>query len=193
MKKTENPLKGKRFKKKYSVSHQVKKHPWRCINKVFETFSLKDIRAEMKQWMRLALINDQSAYEQAEAREDLMEFSEEILLLAEALYVMNEKHQALNRKSTGDAMLDQVIEPVKETNQLIVFNIQEINKPEMAISLFCKKFPYDYCNCEIWDLLDSVITYKDDGRVHKGNLVLFCQCLLSLVAVACIFHNDKLV
>jgi hypothetical protein len=191
MKKAENASKEKRFRKNHSISHQVKKHPWRCINKVFETFSLKDLRTEMKQWMGSALINDQSAYEQGKERGDLMEFSEKILLLAEALYVMNKKHQAQKQSKTGNTLPDQVIESIKETNQLTILNAQQINNPEIAINSFCKKFSYDYCNCEIWDLLDAVITYEQDSRVYKGNLVLFCQCLLTLVTVACIFHNDK--
>jgi hypothetical protein len=40
-------------------------------------------------------------------------------------------------------------------------------------------------------LYRAVITYKDDRRLYKGNLVLFCQCLLTLVTGAYIFHNDK--
>ncbi|HMC83914.1 MAG TPA: hypothetical protein VKI61_00245 [Chitinophagaceae bacterium] len=156
---------------------------------LFQTFNLEDIRREMQQWIRVALINDQSAYEQGKARKNLMEFSERVLTLAEALYVMNEKHQSAKQNNSGSLLPDQVIESIRKSNELKALSKLEKSNPEMVINAFCKTFSYVYCNCEIWDLLDAAVTNKNEYKVYKPNLVLFCQILLAFIRIANIFSN----
>ena len=118
-----------------------------------------------------------------------MEFSERVLVLTEALYVMNEKHQSAKQNNSGKPLPDHVIESIKKSNELKALSKQERSNPEIVINAFCNTFSYDYCNCEIWDLLDAAVTNKNKYNVYKPNLVLFCQSLLGLISIAKIFSH----
>lgn len=191
MSKTENNIKRRRFHKPYGLYHRIKKHPWKCLRKLFQTFHLEDMRSEMEHWVRVALINDQSAYEAGVARAHLMEFSDKLLCLAEALYIMNENHRSIKRDKKASNLSDGANASIKKSNLIMRLSDEQKNKPATVVTDFSDGYSFQYCKAEIWDLLDAVVTCDSDKQVYKGILVLFCQSLLAMVSVAFVFHNDK--
>jgi hypothetical protein len=170
--------------KSYRLCNKVKKRPLRSLRKIFEIFHLDDIRADILQWQQLALANDQSAYDEGTAREQLMEFCNELIRLAEALHIINERNQ--ERKKLPKEVTD-IIEKI---NQSASLTIEEKSNPLLIINGFCKMYSYNYVRTELWDLLEAVISYEGKKKVNKGSLLLLYQSMLCLLKVAYTLHKQ---
>jgi len=140
-------------------------------------------------WQQLALTNDNSAYEEGGAREDLMDFCQEFLKLIEALHVLN--NSSNSRKKWLSKLPSEQREVIAEMNQLERLSEDEIAKPKLVIKAFCGSFSYSYTNSEISDLLDAVITYEGEKKVYKHNLILSYLCMNCLLRIAYINSKKK--
>ncbi|HTN08532.1 MAG TPA: hypothetical protein VL121_17475 [Agriterribacter sp.] len=165
--------------------------PFLCLTAIFDVFHPNDFRREIAFWQQLALANDQSAYDEGNVREDMMDFCYELLRITEAFYVLNK-----NRKPEQKAEKKKSVkkETGRTTNLLhdpILLSAREKADPRLAVSAFCNTFPHNYARIELLDMLDAVITYEGRKKVYKGNLVPVYQCMESLLHLAYMITKNK--
>lgn len=67
------------------------------LSLIFTNFHLDDFKRELKLWLHVALVNEQSAYEEGGAREDLIDFIDQLHRLIEALYLIHKKGKKLDK------------------------------------------------------------------------------------------------
>lgn len=181
----------RRFYKPWHFLSQAGKHLHTGLREVFSNYSLYHLKQELQCWLQLALCNDNSAYAEASAREDLLDFTRELQRLAEAFYIINEKKNAGQKRKKLKGLPKQARKIIAQENTPVLLTDDEKKKPEQVIRQFCKTFHRSYVQTELLDMLDAVITYKGDKEADTGNLVLFYEHLYVLVRVAYGFCKDK--
>lgn len=82
------------------LTEEQKKDPASVFNEFFDAFHLKDVRAEMWDWLCSALGNERSWHETGQARGNLLFLYENLEKLAEAAYII---HQDVQNKRSGKA------------------------------------------------------------------------------------------
>ena len=180
---TKDPEKRKRFHKPNFFLNKLNKHPLKRLEEIFKIFHLEDFRNEITKWQQLALANEQSVYDEAYAREDLMDFCNKFLRLIEALHVLNQT-TARKQKSKPNILSKDAKKIIAKLNRPILLDEEEIANPKITIKRFCNSFSYGYTKIETLDLLEAVITYEGVKKVYKGNLVLFYRCTKCLLKIA---------
>lgn len=180
-----------RFQKPERLIDKVAAGSEAYMKEAFLTLQLDDIKEEIDGWLSIALVNDNSAYEEGRAREDLMDFCSELQLLAEAFHVMNESAKPEEANAWKKNLQPDLKEKVDQLNQLELLTPEQTEDPMSVIHDFCKRFKLSYCRTELWDLLDAVITYEGEKEVVKINLLLVYECIASIIEVAYILHKRK--
>ena len=142
--------------------------PIECMAEVFVCFPLEDFYKKLSFWQRLAMTNDESIYDNAATREELMDFCKELQRLVKAFYRLI-KMWRKKKKSRGK--IDVRHDHTKLNALPRVYG-------------FCEKFSFAYAKMELLDLLDAVITYNGTKKVRKQNVVLFYECLDFMIDVA---------
>lgn len=158
----------KRFVKRQQDAEEARRRPFHCLRAVFTTFHLEDIQNELAQWQRLAISNEMSVYSSGESREDLMDFCESLLEMINVLQNMLALHEEAKGANHEYIRPGVNLSPGDSIN---------------ALKSFFDRFDLIYCNTEIFDMLDAVITYSGERQVYKGNILVFYKCLESLLAV----------
>ncbi|MCW3090490.1 MAG: hypothetical protein JWP81_1559 [Ferruginibacter sp.] len=161
------------------------------LREIFHIFHLDDFRDEITKWQQLALANDQSVYDEGNAREDLIDFCHEFLKLIESLHVLNKTNTKKHKNKWKKNLSNAAKKIIGKMNQPILLNEEEKVNPQLVIKRFCKSFSYSYTKIEILDLLEAVITYEGEKKVYKGNLVLFYQCMKCLLRMAYTICKNK--
>lgn len=77
---------------------------------------------------------------------------------------------------------------VEEQN--ILLSEEEIANPHEVIRSFFEVFALTYSLREIWDMLDCVIVYKQEG-FKKIDLLLEYECLRALLEAAWLLHTHS--
>ncbi len=154
------------------------------LREVFSNYPLHHLKQELQCWLQLALCNDNSAYAEASAREDLLDFTQELQRLAEAFYIINERKNTSQKRKQLKKLPKQTRQIIAQENTPVLLTKEEKTKPEQVVHQFCKTFHRSYAQTELLDMLDAVITYKGDKQADKSNLVLFYEHLYVLVRVA---------
>ncbi|HVX28519.1 MAG TPA: hypothetical protein VHB70_19375 [Parafilimonas sp.] len=168
-----------RFQKPYHYLVARNRNVFRNLRALFNNFQLETCKDELNHWQRLALANDQSAYDEAYLREDLMDFIHALLKLVEAFWLIRQRHIYKDKPKLCAGM----------DKQVQYLDDNEIAKPKKVISQFCTTFKHSYAEIELLDLLDAVITYDGCKKLYKGNLVLFYQWMKWLIYLA--YKVDK--
>lgn len=172
-----------RFDKPLHFFSKAGKQPHKVLREIFQNYELRDLQEGVRLWQQLALANDQSAYEEGAAREDLMDFIQDLQRLIEAFSVCHQKND-LAKNSHLEALPKRDRKKLQRMNSPIILTKQEQQKPRRVIRQFCHRFRKSYVQMELLDLLDAVITYTGSKTVYKGHLVLFYQHLYYLVRLA---------
>lgn len=181
----------KRFSKPSHFLSQAGKHPHTGLREVFCNYGLDELRQELQYWQQLALCNDNSAYEDASAREDLLDFTRELHRLAEAFYIMNVRKNAGSKRKQLKGLTKQTRKVIVQANSTVLLTDDERKHPEQVVHEFCKTFRRPYAQTELLDMLDAVITYKGTKEIYKGNLMLFYEHLLYLLKLAYRIYKQK--
>lgn len=174
----------KRFHKPYHFLAKAGKNSADLIEELFNNFQVSDFRHELSLWQQLALSNDQSAYDEAGAREDLIDFVNALQKLIEAIYIIREKNSSETRNSRQEKKLKQAKKLLQHYNRLVLLTDREKRKPYDVIQDFCKSFKVQYAKIEIADLMEAVVTYDGTKRFDRGNIVLFYQHLRCIIKMA---------
>ncbi len=167
----------KRFRKPHHLLHAIHGKPSRCLPHIFENFHLEDFREELEQWLRVALCNDQGAYDEGTARDDLQEFVRELHRLIEAICLL---HMATYR----DTIPLETRKLLDIANRPYYLTVSEQRDPFLVIQQFRATFRYRYVKIELADLLEAVVTYEGVQPVCKATLVAFHQHLHCLARMA---------
>ncbi|MGJ7033243.1 hypothetical protein [Niabella hirudinis] len=181
----------KRFYKPWHFLSQAGKRPLRILWEVFDNYDLDELKQELQCWQQCALCNDNSAYSEAGAREDLMDFTRHLLRLIEAFYILNERKSAGRKRRQQEGMAKEARQMITQMNTPVLLTADEKKDPAQVITQFCKTFRPSYVQTELLDMLDAVITYKGSKEVYKENWVMFYEALLALVNVAYKISNPE--
>lgn len=176
-----------RFKKHKWRIEMAQEDPYGCIAEVFTWIHLDDFRDELQEWFRVALINGESAYDEGPAREDVMDFCDELQLLMEALQVINMKPEDVRRWKEG--LLDDLRKEIESYNQPMLLTEEQKADPSLVIRNFCNAFSLSYVRRELWDLLDSVIFYGRETSAWSPDPHITYRCLLALAEAAFALHQ----
>lgn len=150
------------------------------MQEIFLNFQPEDFSSGLNRWQRIALSNDRSAYEEAGAREDLMDATEALKKLVECWHVIFIKKFLKNGKpKTKLKRLQRKI--LKQDGIVYTLTKAEQAKPALFLHAFCKTFDHRYIETELLDMLDAVVTYDGAQEGYEGNLVFFYRHLLYLV------------
>ncbi len=145
-----------RFQKPKWAIDTAQEDLYGCIAEVFTWIHLDDFRDELHEWLRIALINDQSAYDEGVAREDVMDFCNELQRLIEAMNVINEDRTPEKTRRWKENLPDDLREELESYNRPVLLTEEQKVDPPSVIKEFCTTFTISYARHELWDLMDSV-------------------------------------
>lgn len=179
-----------RFQKPKWPIERAQEDPYGCIAEVFTWIHLDDFQDELQEWLRIAVINDQSAYDEGAAREDVMDFCNELQLLMESLQVINMNRQTEDMLRWKEGLPDNLREEIESYNRPVLLTDEQKADPSLVIRNFCNAFSLSYARRELWDLLDSVTFYGRETSAWSPDLHITYRCLLALVEAAfAIYHT----
>lgn len=178
-----------RFQKpEYAMDHS-REDPYGCIAEVFIWIHLDDFHDLLDEWLRIALINDQSAYDEGASREDVMDFCDELQILTEALQVINQSREPDDRRKWRENLPDDLGEKIESYNQPVLLTGEQKADPLSVIRELCRMFTLSYARRELWDLMDSVVFYERGIREWAPDPHVTYRCLLALVESAYVIYQ----
>ncbi len=163
-----NTTNRKRFYKPWHFLSQAGKRPLRILWEVFYNYHLDDLKQELQCWQRQALCNDNSAYDEGGAREDLMDFTQQLHRLIEAFHILNERKNVGRKRKQQKGMSKEARKMIAKMNIPVLLTTDEKQNPKQVITQFCKAFRPSYVQMEPQDMLDAVIPYKGDKEIYKA-------------------------
>ena len=147
-----------RYVKPERLVEKANKAPMDVVAEIFTHISVMDLRDDLlPNWLRIANINDKSAYANAEDRVILHEFFDQLNLLIEALLILNETG---NLMETEGASAHQLKEKIPLHNRPISLTADQFTNPGAVILDFVQQFTIEYVRRELWDLLDTAISFE---------------------------------
>ncbi|GAA4300640.1 hypothetical protein [Compostibacter hankyongensis] len=184
-----NPHENKEpaLKRFYKPDHFLVKsdyNPVSCLWEIFQNFSLEDFRREINHWQNMALSNDHSAYDEGNAREDLIDFIQLLQRLIEAFHIINERQNASRKLRLIKGFSRKMKTVISQINQPILLTNKEKEDPCLAVNLFCKAFEKSYVRIELLDLLGAVTSYEGVKSAYTVNPVMFYQHIHYLTRLA---------
>lgn len=154
-----------RFKKNDHFLTLAAISPIQALADVIETYTLDDLRQELIDWQNLALCNDDSAYTEDSARENLIAFLEAFQRTIEALYITHLKKRKPRSASRA------------ELNKPHFLTQMELSQPIPVLRRFTETFTSSYTQIELLDLLEAVIKYKGEKEIQLDSLIFVYQRL----------------
>jgi hypothetical protein len=138
---------GAIFNKEKRLIEYVNDDPFYVIEDVFNP--VKWSINYLKEWVEIGLVSEDSAYGDADDRQNLVTFKDHLLLLVESLYIIN---------------LQRVSDSAKKEWSLKVYTPNLLSKeqagnPRQVIVEFFEKYPMLYIMRELEDLLDAGISH----------------------------------
>ncbi|WP_460763242.1 hypothetical protein [Niabella terrae] len=174
----------KRFYKPWHFLSQAGKRPLRILWEVFYHYHLDEMKEELQCWQQCALCNDNSAYSEEDAREDLIDFTRHLLRIIEACHILNERENADRKYKQQKGLPKKARQMIAKMNIPVLLTADEKKDPGQVITQFCKVFRRSYVRIELLDMLDAVITYKRDKEIYKENWIMLYEALSVLVKLA---------
>jgi hypothetical protein len=129
-------------------------NPFHVLREVFNPDKLVFIIDEVKDWLHIGLSADCNAYDEAEQRNNLIIFHDHLLLLIEALFVINLQY-------TDDANLKRKFSTAYKP---CLLNTLQVANPEQVIAAFFEKFPTIYITRELDSWFEASLSYSGDWR-----------------------------
>ncbi|HEX5154769.1 MAG TPA: hypothetical protein VFW07_25155 [Parafilimonas sp.] len=172
----------KRFYKPHHFLSDENGSIMKGLEQVFIDYHPCDFIEDLREWQMLAMINEQSAYDEGSARENVLDFTAALMKLSEALWLVYEK----NCRDKATKILKHAADV-----RLQLLSKKETANPHKVIQYFCYTFSKRYAKIELLDLLEAVITYEGDRQVYKGSLILMYQHLDYLVKAAYNIHKRQ--
>ncbi|HRQ51294.1 MAG TPA: hypothetical protein PLR74_12200 [Agriterribacter sp.] len=180
-----------RFQKPFSFLSNAKAGLPAALQAVFQNFGPGDFISRLNRWQRMSLTNDQSAYDAAAAREDLMDVTDALKKLVECWHIISTKQ--LLKKARAQNKHKRLQQKMPEQYGIAcTLTKDEQAKPMLFLRSFCRTFNRGYIETELLDMLDAVITYDGVNENDKGNLVFFYRHLHFLVRLSYRINKAKL-
>ncbi|MBX2925882.1 MAG: hypothetical protein KF746_27045 [Chitinophagaceae bacterium] len=172
-----------RFHKPFYFLSATRGKLFRALREVFQNFPPGDFMKNLNQWQHMALCNGQSTYDEAGAREDLLDVTDALKKMVECWHIILIRKVVKKRKpATKLKRLQRKM--LQQDGIVYTLTKAEQAKPMRFLRKFCKTFDRAYLEMELLDMLDAVITYHGPHESYKGNLVFFYQHLLYLVRLS---------
>jgi hypothetical protein len=160
------------FNKPKQLIEYVDTDPSYVIKEVFKNESLSFLRDQLRDWLFVAVSADTAIYEDGEQRKQLLSFQDQLLVLVEALFVLNSEN--LEKGSLTDADKPRLLSQ------------DQIANPLQVVITFFEKFPITYCLRELDDWQEAGIAYAGDypGNMSELGVLLTYRIALCLVKAA---------
>ena len=171
-----------RFHKPKCPMDTAQENPYGCIAHVFIWLHLDDFQHELHEWLRIALINEQGAYDEGPAREDVMDFCDELQKLVGAMERINKSRKPEDLRRWMDDLPEDLRDAMENDDRPVL--PKEKQNPMQMVGRFCNMFTLSYARRELWDLLESVIFYERESNEWGPDPLTTYQCLLALTEAA---------
>lgn len=171
------------FNKPKELVEFVNENPTYVIAEVFKTYGwrgnepLAYLRYELRDWLFVAISADCAIYEEGEQRKQLLIFQERMLVLIEALFVINLNNTAKENVKEQDNGADKPR----------LLNQEQIANPMQVVRTFFENFPITYCIRELNDWLEAGIAYGGEYPENMSEL----QVLYTYRNVLCLIRSAE--
>lgn len=150
----------------------VNENPIYVITEVFKNESLTDLKDQLQDWLLIALSADCAFYEEGEHRGLLLSLQSQMLVLLEALFIINKEYL----QKEGEA---------PPTDKTMLLSQEQIANPIQVISTFFENFPVLYILRELEDWLEASICFSGTPPQGMHNV----QALLTYRNVLCLIKS----
>jgi hypothetical protein len=137
----------------------AERNPTSVIAEVFDSESLPSLRDQLRDWMHVGLSADCSIYEEGEQRRQLLAFQDQLLVLVEALFIIDKDGEIINTDRR-----------ISEEDKPKLLNQDQIVNPKQVIAAFFDKFPIVYSIRELNDWLEAGIAYAGEYPDNMSEL-----------------------
>lgn len=178
---------GSWYSKSERLVDKSKADPMNGLKEIFSLVDLEDLTQHLRSWVKVALLSEQSNYDQASERAALIAFSEGFLPLIEAVYLKSEVARLQQVSGWLDELPRGLRRELERTTPLTYLTEEQINHPTSVLEAFCDRFPLPYGRAELWDLLDGVISHEGinvEESTEKGHLLLYYDCFSAILEAA---------
>ena len=143
-------------KQKRLVS-QIRQNPLQAIREVWIDTDLDYTMNELKYWLYMALSHENTVYEDADERKQLIEFYDKFIMLVNATFYFGKVEKSGRRSD-----------------------------PVILFKAFTNLYPIDYVKAELWDFLKAVGNYEGPftENIDKPNIFELYSNLLCLAEAA---------
>jgi hypothetical protein len=154
---SENSTQKDRYKKKELLIERVSQNPTGAIGEVFLHNDIAEFLDLLSNWFRTALLNNRCRYtDNSMGREILSEFYDQLHLLIQALFVINEKGQSTN----GELLSPEKLLEKYKRYDIPFLSKNQITDPTSVVVAFYEIFSIEYVRRELRDFLDAGVGYE---------------------------------
>jgi hypothetical protein len=171
---TETAINEDLFNKPKQLIEYVDTAPLYVLKEVFKSESLSFLRDQLRDWLFVAISADCQIYEEGEQRKQLLTFQDQLLVLVEALFIIDTQ----NREKTNTE------KQITKTDTTRLLSHDQIANPMQVVTTFIEKFPISYCIRELKDWLEAGISYAGEYPDNMSEL----QVLLTYRNVLCLIR-----
>jgi hypothetical protein len=127
------------YSKPARLVEKVNEQPEEVIREVFSELTLKDLHEYLlPNWLRVAMVSNESPYSDGDGREILYEFYDQLLMFIEALYIIYEAPDNHSRYCLSE---------------------KQVADPGQVVVGFFQQFSIEYVRRELCDFLDAGLGY----------------------------------
>lgn len=169
---------------------KVAQNPAEVIQEIFKARDIDSIRDDTWNWIRAAIANNKSSCEEEDVRLTLMTFYKSLLVLLEALHLINEKWENAG-KATNSIDVYTTARSEDQPRDLVY---EQVNNPEHVLTSFFEKYSLKQLRFLFWNWLDAGISNEgagyDDG-IDRSFLLLLYEHIHCLVEAAYYLNGAK--
>lgn len=164
---------------------KVAQNPTEVIQEVFKVRDIDSIRDDTWNWIKAAIANNKSSCEEEDVRLTLMNFYKDLLVLLEALHLINEKGKWKNDGGATESIDAHPTAQSQEELRDLVY--EQVMNPEQVLKSFYEKYTLKQIRFLFWNWLDAGISNEGvgyDEGIERSFLLLLYEHIYCLVEAA---------
>ncbi|SFW80604.1 helix-turn-helix domain-containing protein [Chitinophaga sancti] len=164
---------------------KVARNPTQVIQEVFRVRDIDSIRDDTWTWIKAAIANNKSSCEEEGIRLTLMTFYKDLLVLLEALHLINEKRKCENAVGVTESIGAHTTARSQNQPRDLVYEL--VMNPEQVLKSFYEKYTLKQLRFLFWNWLDAGISNEGvgyDEGIERSFLLLLYEHIYCLVEAA---------
>lgn len=162
--------------KEYSLVFLLSGKRKKVLKTIFEYFDLDGLKEHLEYWEYAGLVNEIDLFDSGRERRDLIEFCDDLEKVFEAFYIIG-KYKERQLKNIPD----EYKKVWEDFNICTVLSEEEKANLDGVLKSFSKKYDRLYALAEVVDMLEAVVTLKNEYNRHKHSAVPFFMCLNAII------------